>query len=75
LTPVDIVTAGQGRERLPIGLLLSQAAARLFRALDAFDPVILLGVPLLLAAVALAAALIPARRATVIDPWVSLRTE
>jgi len=59
---------------LPFCVLLCRLAARLFR-LEAFDPVILAGVPLLLAAVALTAALIPARRATGIEPAVTLRAD
>jgi len=59
---------------LPFCVLLCRLAARLFR-LEAFDPVILPGVPLLLAAVALTAALIPARRATGIEPAVTLRAD
>ena len=56
-------------------LLLSHAASRFLKVLEFFDPVVLVGVPLLLAAVVLVAALIPARRATLVSPWLSLRSE
>jgi len=59
---------------LPVCALLCRLASRFFR-LDAFEPVTLVGVPLLLAAVALAAALIAARPTAVTDPAVSLRTD
>jgi putative ABC transport system permease protein len=39
------------------------------------DPLVLLGAPMLLAAVAIGACLIPALRAAGIDPTVGLRTE
>jgi ABC-type lipoprotein release transport system permease subunit len=42
---------------------------------SALDPLVLLGVPLALAATAMIAAYIPARRAIALDPMVALRCE
>jgi len=55
--------------RLMSGLFFSVASVR------AFDPVLLVGAPLLLASVALVACYLPARRSMQIDPAVALRGE
>jgi predicted permease len=69
-----LVLAGIG---LPLGaalsLLFSQYLTSLFYGVTATDPLTLAAVSLLLAAVATAAALIPAWRAARVDPMVALR--
>jgi putative ABC transport system permease protein len=62
---------------IAIGVVAAMAASRALDALlygvTAKDPVTLVGVPLILAAVALAAAYLPARRAAALDPAATLR--
>ncbi|MEZ4586487.1 MAG: ABC transporter permease [Gemmatimonadales bacterium] len=64
---------------LGIGLLLAALVSRLFSTflygVSPWDPVAFVVGPAVLAAVGLAACLIPARRATRVDPVVALRTE
>jgi predicted permease len=64
---------------LAVGIVLALAATRLLQSLlfgiSASDPLTFATVPLLLAAVALAANLLPARRATRVAPVEALRSE
>jgi predicted permease len=70
------VLAGVG---LLIGLVGAFATARFLEGLiyqvSTYDPIVFITVAMLLALVALAATLLPARRATKVDPMVALRTE
>jgi predicted permease len=71
-----VVLAAAG---LLIGGLVSAAAARLLRTLlfgtGIYDPLTFGLVPIVLAVVSLAACYIPARRAAVVDPMVTLRSD
>ncbi len=60
---------------LPVALLLGRLLRSQLFGVSAADPVTLLGGTLLVAAVALLAALLPARRAATLEPMKALRTE
>jgi ABC-type antimicrobial peptide transport system permease subunit len=60
---------------LPAAFFLSRVMASLLFGVSATDFVTFSAVPLLLAATALFACYIPARRATLVDPVIALREE
>jgi ABC-type antimicrobial peptide transport system permease subunit len=71
-----MLLAGAG---LAIGFVGSIAASRLLQSLlyetEVHDPITFAIVPVLLAIVSLAACYLPGRRATMVDPMVTLRSE
>ena len=83
--PADVLAhvLRQGMKTVALGLALGLAATlalgrlaqSLLYATSAHDPAVLLSIATLLAAVALAACLLPARRATRVDPMTALRAD
>ena len=80
---IRTLIVGQGAKLLAVGLTIGLAgtllSARLLRSVlfevNAIDPLIYLGVSVLLALAALLACWIPARRAAQTDPMITLRSE
>lgn len=68
-------TAGALVVGLAAAVLAARAARDLFYEVEATDPAVLAGVAILVAAAALVAAVIPARRAARVDPSLTLRQE
>ena len=74
---------GENLRRVLVGVVIglalaaagSRVAADLLYGVSATDPATFIVMPLLLVAVALVAALLPARRATEVDPLIALRSE
>ena len=60
---------------LAFSVAVGKALSTLLYRVPSFDPVVLLGAPLILAAVSLIACYVPARRAALLDPMVALRDE
>jgi ABC-type antimicrobial peptide transport system permease subunit len=84
-TPSGVVklVAGEGFALLGIGLVLGVAGAAALRnavageiyGVTAFDPLVMWSVVVSLTIVSLAACVLPARRATRVDPAIALRDE
>jgi ABC-type antimicrobial peptide transport system permease subunit len=60
---------------LIVSFAVTRAIARLLYGVSPLDPIVFVGVSALLAVAGLIAGLIPARRATRVDPIVALRVE
>jgi ABC-type antimicrobial peptide transport system permease subunit len=82
-TEIMRLVLGRGLVLVAVGVALGIAAAlsvsrmvaNMLFGISPIDPVTFVGVPLLLAAMALAASYVPAFRATRIDPALALRGE
>ena len=60
---------------MPASMAVTRAMSGLLYGVSPLDPMVFTGVSLLLATAGFVASLIPARRATRVDPIVALRTE
>ena len=60
---------------VPIALVMSKVLASVIRDMNAFDPMVFLVAPLVLALASMVASYVPARRATHVDPLSALRTQ
>jgi ABC-type antimicrobial peptide transport system permease subunit len=60
---------------LPAAFAMGKGLSGLLYGVRGSDPLTFIGIPLLLAAVALLASLVPARRATKVEPIIALRNE
>jgi hypothetical protein len=69
LTGVGILTG------MVVAIPIGRVLASVLEGVNASEPIVYFGVPMLLLLVALAATLVPARRALAVDPAVSLRSD
>lgn len=76
VTRQGLLLAGSGAAiGIALALGLTRLLANFLYGVSPFDPLTFVGVPLLLGFIALAACLLPARRATKVDPMTALRSE
>jgi putative ABC transport system permease protein len=60
---------------LPIALVVARLATRYLYGIRVFDPVTFVAAPAVLGVIALVVSYVPARRAALVDPAISLRVE